>query len=54
MITNTDNDICNAFIDYFTNVFTKNNEFNKNNIPFELCNSVMLNFIIKRNEEYEK
>ena len=48
-IANTDHDKRNAFIDYFTSVFTKENEFNENNIPFKPCNSIMSDFIIERN-----
>ena len=46
MIADTDNDKCNAFIDYFTSVFTKEIEFNENNIPYKPCNSITSDFII--------
>ena len=50
MIADTDYDKCNAVIDYFISVFTKENEFNENNIPFKPCNSIMSDFIIERND----
>ena len=54
MIADTDHDKCNAFIDYFTSVFTKENEFNENNIPFKPCNFIMSDFIIERKEVNKK
>ena len=54
MIAKSDNDKCNVFIDYFTSVFTKENEFNENNIPFKPCNSIISDFIIERSDMYEK
>ena len=53
-IADTDHDKCNAFIDYFNSVFTKENEFNENNITFKPCNSIMSDFIIERNDLYKK
>ena len=53
MIVDTDHDKCNTFIDYFTSVFTKENEFNENNIPFKPCNSIMSDFLIERNDVYK-
>ena len=48
IITDKDEDTFNAFINYFTRVFTKFNDYSENNIPYNPCNSVVLNFNIKR------
>jgi hypothetical protein len=54
VIVDTDECKCNAFVDYFTNVFNKEPDFDEHNVIFKPCDTKMEEFIIDNKAVLEK